>query len=286
MKKILVCTDGSAYSQVACQYAAWLAKQGGKIEAIHGIYVSDLWEYDTPFIADLSGSLGIQPYQGMIGQLQALEKEKAHGLERAVRGVFAAEGLEDKLFFHHRTGLLVDCLDHFEKGEDEVDLVVLGKRGENANFASGHLGSTLERVVRASRKPCFVSSRRFEPVTRLLFAYDGGNSCQKALQWLGQTSLFRDCEIHVVTVDEDRSTDQATRRLLEAEDKLRGYGVNACFQVLAGDVETVLSDYVTDHQMNLLMMGAYGHSRIREFLLGSTTTVLLQRCKIPCLLFR
>lgn len=285
MKRILVCTDGSAYSEVCCQYASWMVRQTG-IEEIHGVYVSDLWEYDTPFIADLSGSLGVQPYQGWIGQLQALQKEKAAALERAVTGFFEGEGLGDRLQFHHRTGLLVDCLEQFEEGGDEVDIIALGKRGENANFASGHLGSTMERVVRASTKPCLVASRRFDPIKRILFAYDGGHSCQRALEWLCEYHFFRDFDVHVVTVNEDRSTDSATRRLLEAENRVRGLGLAANFQVMSGEVDDVLSDYAQRGDFNMLVMGAYGHNRIRQLLLGSTTTVLLQRCRIPCLMFR
>lgn len=285
MRKILVCTDGSAYSEICCRYAAWIVRQTG-IEEIHGVYVSDLWEYDTPFIADLSGSLGVQPYQGMIGQLQALQKEKAAGLERAVAALFEKEGLADRLQFHHRTGLLVDSLEQFEEGEDAVDLVALGKRGENANLADGHLGSTMERVVRASSKPCLVTSRKYEPVKRILFAYDGGRSCHRALDWLCDNGFFRDFDVHVVTVNEDRSTDGATRRLLEVEDRVRGLGLAANFQVMAGEVDDVLADYALHGNFNMLVMGAYGHNRIRQFLLGSTTTVLLQRCKVPCLMFR
>lgn len=33
-------------------------------------------------------------------------------------------------------------------------------------------------------------------------------------------------------------------------------------------------------------MGAYGHSRIREFILGSTTTTMVRTCLVPVLMFR
>ncbi|MFN3316727.1 MAG: DHHW family protein, partial [Raineya sp.] len=43
-----------------------------------------------------------------------------------------------------------------------------------ADFAKGHLGSNLERIVRASHKPVFVASRAFKPISKVLVAYDGG----------------------------------------------------------------------------------------------------------------
>jgi len=38
--------------------------------------------------------------------------------------------------------------------------------------------------------------------------------------------------------------------------------------------------------IDLLLMGAYGHSRIRNLIIGSTTTSMIRSCKIPVLLFR
>jgi nucleotide-binding universal stress UspA family protein len=38
--------------------------------------------------------------------------------------------------------------------------------------------------------------------------------------------------------------------------------------------------------VDLLVMGAYGHSRMRSFLIGSTTSEIVRSCKRPVLLFR
>ena len=77
----------------------------------------------------------------------------------------------------HETGFLVDI---FHELERDSDLIVLGKRGENANFASEHLGANMERIVRSSHKPCLVTPREYEPIQRVLLAYDGGKSYLKA----------------------------------------------------------------------------------------------------------
>ena len=50
--------------------------------------------------------------------------------------------------------------------ETDAALIVIGKRGEGADFAKLHLGSNLERVVRAMHKPVLVASRAFKPVER------------------------------------------------------------------------------------------------------------------------
>lgn len=284
MKSILVCTDGSAYAEVCCRYAAWLA---GRTEAkLEVVYVSNIWEYDMPFVMDLGGSMGVSPYAGMIANLQEMEKHKAGMLEEAVSRIFEKEAPGLKHDFHHRTGNLVDCLSDFEGEERDVNLIMLGKRGENSRAASDHLGVTMERVVRASKKPVLVTNREFREIRKIVFAWDGGQSGTKALQWLARSDAVEGLEFHVVTVGEGQGEGHASRTLLQAEELLKKAGREANCQVLTGEVEEAISGYIENVNADLLVMGAYGHSRIRHLLIGSTTTDLIRRCRIPVLLFR
>ena len=282
MSKILLCTDGSAYSQVCCQYGTWILSRLSD-DRLDILYVSDLRQYEMPLIADVSGSLGIQPYQSILAQLEELEEQKATTLLDAAKSVFAESGQADRVATHHKTGFLVDTLREFEK---PYELLLLGKRGENSEFAKEHIGSTIERVVRASDKPCLVTSRSFRPIERVALAFDGGESCYKALRFMMTSELFKGLEIHLVTVPEDHGEDFALKHLREAEDQLGEKGFQPICQMLPGVTEDVLTRYVEETDISLLLMGAYGHSRIREFLIGSTTTEMIRRCHIPLMLFR
>ncbi|MGJ3243171.1 MAG: universal stress protein [Opitutales bacterium] len=281
MKKILLCVDGSAYTAPSCEYAAWLAN---KTEAeIEVLYVTDLRQFELPLAADMSGSLGIQPYQGLVVQLQEMEKKKAKTVESRIREIFGNLSLEERVQFTHRTGLLVDIVEDYR---DTADLVMLGKRGENADFDKAHLGSMLERVVRACRQPALVTNRSYGEIKSIALAYDGGPSTRKAVEFLQTYSGFKDVEMHVVTVAEDHDEDAAANHLREAEEALKSAGYDPICQVFSGEPETAIARYVSDRSIGLLVMGAYGHSRIRQFLIGSTTTEMLRRCLIPVLCFR
>ena len=48
----------------------------------------------------------------------------------------------------------------------------------------------------------------------------------------------------------------------------------------------LISDAVESKEIGLLVMGAYGHSRIRSLIIGSTTAEMIRLCKIPVVLFR
>jgi nucleotide-binding universal stress UspA family protein len=48
----------------------------------------------------------------------------------------------------------------------------------------------------------------------------------------------------------------------------------------------VIARHVRDHAVDMVVMGAYGHSRIRQLIVGSTTTGVLRACLVPVLLLR
>ena len=281
MQKILICTDGSNYSQEVCRYGAYLAQQSDA--SIDVLYVTDLRQFEVPAVADFSGSLGIQPFEGMVNQLREIEEIKSKFVEENALKTLKDSGVSTEINFHYETGMLVDIINEYA---NNTDLVILGKRGENVNFATQHLGSMLERALRVLSKPCLVTNREFKAFNKVAVAYDGGDSCKKALDYISKNELLKSLDLHVISCVEGHKESLATERLSEAESILHKAEIYPTCQILSGVVETAISDYVEKSQIDLLILGAYGHSRIRELLIGSTTTELLRGCHVPVLCFR
>ena len=63
-------------------------------------------------------------------------------------------------------------------------------------------------------------------------------------------------------------------------------GIEAETSILSGQPETALAKLVEEAQFDMLVMGAYGHSRIRSLIIGSTTTAMIRACKVPVVLMR
>jgi len=179
--------------------------------------------------------------------------------------------------------LLVDVVKDMS---ESTDLIVLGKRGENANFDTEHLGSMLERIVRSAKKPCLVTNREFSEVKRVAIAYDGSVSCEKAIDYICSTDSLSELHFDVLSCVEGHDEDEAAQRLSDVEAQFDANGIQGSYQILNGVVETTIADYVESSSIDLLVLGAYGHSRIRELLIGSTTTELLRCCHVPVLCFR
>lgn len=288
MKKILLCSDGSAFAENTYRYGAWFATNL-KAEEVDVLCVTDIRGQQAMSTKNLSGSIGIDASENLLNRLVELEHEKAkinHQrakliLQKAAQ-TLKAEGV-DRINLLHESGFLVDCLSEFE---DSCDLVVIGKRGEAAEFASGHLGANLERIVRSTNKPCLVTSRQFKPIERVLVAYDGSPSSQKILQFISDSSIFAGLELHIVTVVEGAAEQTAIARIESAKQWLQQAGFEPVCSVMEGHSEKAISNYVTEQNISLLLIGAYGHSRIRHLVIGSTTAQMLRSSHIPVLLFR
>ena len=283
MNRLLLCVDGSSYTDACCRYTAWLARLAHV--DVNILYVSDLRQYEVSMMADLGGSISTQPFLGLTGQIADIENEKAKLLERTVIDIFTELGSSSYLTFHHNTGVLVDSVEEFEK-EHVCDMVILGKRGENANRAKKHLGSAMERVVRASNSPCLVTPSKYHDVKAIMIAYDGSPSCRRAVEWVSVMPFLGNMSIHLVSVARTSNREHCQEGLNDAKSVLLSNKINIHSRMLRGHVDEAISQYVEENNIDMLVMGAYGHGRIREMLIGSTTNHILRTTHVPILMFR
>ncbi len=279
MSTILACTDGSLYAPSIYQHASWAAFRLSL--PVHILHVIE--REDIPATLDLSGNLGFQANDELLAELSTLDESHARVARLRGKAILedAAKNIEGSLTTTtQRHGSLVDTVAEFEDG---AALVVLGKRGEHADFSKGHLGSNLERVVRSAKIPVLVAAREFNPVNRFLIAFDGGNSALKAIDYVATHDLLKGAECHILAIGKPGT--ELERSLEASATALKGAGFAVTAELLPGDPDEAITAKVQDTDIDLLVMGAYGHSRIREFILGSTTTALIRTCHVPVLLF-
>lgn len=278
-KDILLCKDGSTGADVAADYAVWLA---GKSSArIHALHVTDIRLLEGPWLTDLAGAIGAQAYAGLTPQLEQIQREKADTILAAVVKKCESHGIPCEVT--HETGTLVpQMLAH----EHRADLVVLGQHGEHASWSGGMLGSSVERVVRASIKPALVTPDSFRPIRRILLAYDGSAGSQKALQAVKEIAPTLEAEVTLITACHRDTEESASNILREAQQELTVSQIKVHAQLAHGDAEVEILQWALEAETDLIVMGAYGHTRIREFVLGSTTAQVIRKATMPVLLAR
>jgi nucleotide-binding universal stress UspA family protein len=281
--RIVALVDGSIYSASVCDHAAWIAQRtGAPVEVIHV-----LGRREASDRHDHSGAIALGARTALLEELAALDAQRAKLISHRGRAILEdAAALLDKAGVSNVTTRLRhgDIVEAVADVEGDARVILIGKRGEAADFNKGHLGSNLERIVRASHKPVFVASRAFRPIKKVLVAYDGGASAMKAVDHIARSPLFQGLAVHVVTVGS--VTPEGAKGLADAKAMLKAAGIEAETSVLPGQPETALAALVEEAPFDMLVMGAYGHSRIRSLIIGSTTTAMIRSCKVPVVLMR
>ncbi len=283
-KAILTFVDGSTYTDSVCDHGAWASRRlNAQIRVLH-VQTPGV---DTARPKDLSGAIGLGAKSALLEKLAQMDEERGRLdqqkgkliLEHAKARLIGA-GIVD-IETVHRRGSLTETIGEMEAS---AQLLILGKRGEHADFARLHLGSNLERALRSAHKPVLVASRAFREIKRFVIAYDGGPSTLKAVDYLISSPLLQGLECHLLTVGANNAENQRT--LEAATLTLRQAGFTVHPLLLQGDADDVISDYAASNEMDMLVMGAYGHSKIRTMIIGSTTSNMLRSCTIPVLMFR
>lgn len=282
MSKILAFIDGSVYAESVCNLAAWAAaRMALPVEVAHVLGRRMAGSFD------LSGSLEVNQRAALLDEYARLDEQharlaqtKGRALLDGAKAMIVASGV-DRVETRLRNGDLLEALADLE---NDARMVVIGKRGEAADFAKLHLGSSLERVVRSSTRPVLVAARKYVPFERFVIAFDGGKSANRAVDFVASSGLMNGMKATVLSVGADTAENRS--RLDAPVRRLRDAGFEVEGLLLPGDPDEVIGSHVETHGIGLLVMGAYGHSRIRSLVIGSTTEAMVRRCRIPVLMFR
>jgi nucleotide-binding universal stress UspA family protein len=278
-KTILLCTDGSPAANAAADYAIWFGRKLGA--RIQTLYVTDIRLLEGPFFADISGALGAQPYSALLPQLKQLQRDKADTILSEVARRCEKAHVASNVA--HETGPLVQSLLEHER---DADLIVLGQRGEHAPWLGDMLGSTVERMVRASVKPCLVTPETFREIKHILLAYDGSAESNKALSTSFALTGDLHAQLTITTVCQREHEEAASKILHQAQEQVNQRKLTVEAQLLHGNAEDEILGFADKINADLIVMGAYGHTRIRELILGSTTSHVMRKAKVPVLLAR
>jgi nucleotide-binding universal stress UspA family protein len=266
--------DGSQFSESIILHASWASRQLGVpvllvhlLEEAVDIEVLDEEYFSagrfTPPEPDYSG----HRTASRTASTDATEDARALLIEvaRAIR----SRGVE-QVRTHVDYGPIED---HVREHAQDASLIVLGKRGERSSWKRGDVGSHLEGALRASRSPVLIAPSEPQEIRRFLFAFDGSPHSGDAVRYLAENPLLKDCPGTLLLAGDRPEIQQ---QLHDAASRLRRAGYDVQEEVVRGNPENVILDILNAEEIDLLVMGAFGHSRIREILGGSTTLRLLR----------
>ncbi|MDO5667051.1 MAG: universal stress protein [Alcaligenaceae bacterium] len=283
MSKVIACIDGSVGTHSVCDYAAWFSqKLSAQLELLH---VIDKVKVQTP--QNFSGALGLGDREILLEEIVKLEESKAkaqiqHGellLKEAKQYIHQQYDLAAYTFQRH--GNLLETVVALE---DEFRVLIMGKYGTNTDRLSEKIGTQIENIVRAIHKPILVSSSPFEQPKSFLIAFDGSPTAKVCVERIVASPLLIGLNAHLVYVGNPSQPIQSEIDWAKAQ--LQDAGFELKVNILEGEVEQAIINYADTQAISILVVGAYGHSKIRQFFIGSSTTKLISGSTKPVLLLR
>lgn len=280
---VLACIDGSKHTTIVCDYAAWATKQlGASLVLLHV-----LPKPEPTMLFNMSGAASLSPQDKITDELANLDKKRIELAKEHSKQVLdqASAHVTESGFATPRTIQRVGRLVHeIEQYDDYCQLLVLGRQGANEDDTISRLGSHVEQVIRTTDKPLLLTLSEFKQPRKVMLAFDGSDTTRKGVDMLASSPLFKGLECHIVMVagPDPQNLEQLEVARLQLEDA----GLKAVSALLQGEVKKNLLAYQQKQDIDLVVMGAYGHSRIRQWLLGSITDLMLQESTQPLLILR
>lgn len=280
IKNILIPTDGSANSNTALEYGIYIAR---KMEAsLTGLHVIDVNLIQGPMLTDISGAVGMPPYEGFFDAIEKSLEEKADFILKEFQERCQKAGVKSGV--KKEIGKVSSII--IEESQ-KADLILMAKKGEHFHLKEGGLiGSVAEVVVRNSGKPVLVTPETFIEIESMALAYDGSGPANKALNLslqLSQQNVWP-LTVLIITADTKKAADLIDQ--IEEANQKESPAVDCETITVAGKEADEIVKFIKEGSVELMVMGAYGHNRLRELLLGSTTSHVIHKSPIPVLLVR
>ena len=260
----------------ARDYALWLAeKQGSRI---HVLAVIDLKAFEIPVLGTPDGFMPsvvtppLQESQSLLEEMTASAKERidAFAQECAAREISCSTDIQ--------TGIPAEVMARTAVAHD---IIVMSRSGySRLSDAKSRVDAVVSQVVRNSIRPVLVAGsrpREGSDVQNILIAFDGSMHSGRALLIAAELAARPGVQCTLVTIS--ASEDAGRDLLVPAESFLYHHGITPRKEVVIGSKPSeLICGIVTSTQTDILIMGAYGHSPVREMLFGSTTERVLSHC--------
>lgn len=274
MENIVVCIDGSDYTEAVVDMGVWAAKAlSAPLLLLHAHEKS----IEGPQEVELSGKIGMQEQENLLASLVDSEAKQAKQdiqqgkkLLQEVADVLLARGVQSNILQKHG-----DLLENLVDMQSTIRILLVGKAGKATKEA---VGTHMEGILRTIKAPVLIVNEKFVIPQSYMLAFDGSEVSCRLVERVMNTPLLKGMDCHLVMVE---GSDDKKILFANAKQQLESQGVNVLPVLLNGDVADTLLSYQKENDVGLMVMGAYGHSKLRQFFLGSTTTKVIAGTTVP-----
>ncbi|ANF81610.1 universal stress protein [Acinetobacter sp. NCu2D-2] len=277
MKRVIACIDSSPCIQALAEAAAWVAKQTNR----ELVLLQVLDYYPASYhLGEISGVIGFESNAMLLKELAELEQKQSeialdysnNLLKHISERILDKYGLE--------TTHLQEKGDFLEQSFQLIqpdDIVVIGRVGERSAEKNKAIGTNVENFIRGANCTVMTVGDTFKPPTRFIFAYEYSPTCVKMMKRIAESDLLRLLQCHLLYVGDHKEI------LQEPLQYLTQAGLDVIPEYRYGDPAENILSYQQEQGIQLIVLGAFSHSKIKQFFLGSIATTIFRKSKVPLL---
>lgn len=271
IKDLAVCYNASENAESALCTAIQMCQKYDA--ALTGLYVSSPVRFE--------GNIEHWMTKDTLASLQSAEDKVAESIEKAFFKCVEEQGFTGKVEWLMEHGRPTDALIKYSR---YFDLMLIGQQSDSSEHKT-HIRA--EDIVTRSGKPLLVVPATYVChvfAEYAVVAWDGSRAAARALTDAMQI-LETKHRLDVVTVKSDKAKDKTdSMDSVDIIRHLQRHGIDARRVVLQASREgkgATILDYCADNQPDILVTGAFGHSRLREDLFGGVTNDIMQHMNVP-----
>lgn len=277
MNRVIACIDSSPCIDAVAEAAVWVAKQTQR----ELVLLQILDYYPASYhLGEISGVIGFESNAMLLKELAELEQKQSElALDYSNNLLKHISELIEKNYGLTSTKIQEkgDFLEQSFNILKENDVVIIGRVGERAAEKNKPIGSNVENFIRGENCTVITVGEHFSPPKRFIFAYEYSPTCQKMMERIAQSDLLKKLQCHLLYVGDH------PEMLTEPEKYLKSAGLDVIPIYRYGDVAQNILEYQREHDIQLIVLGAFSHSKIHQFFLGSITTTIFRNANVPLL---
>ncbi|NQV57528.1 MAG: universal stress protein [Rhodospirillales bacterium] len=272
LKDILVHVDWSETSRTRVQIAADLAKQ-------HGAHLTGLYVMPTPYIPTIEDYSQL-PSDYFQEQIKS-GKEEAAAAETDFKEAAETAGIESE--WRCAQGHVADSIRTHAR---YCDLLIVGQRNPDTSMNGRDLP---DGVLLSVGRPVLVvpyAGKMKSLGKRVMVGWDSSAQATRAVHD-ALPLISKADHVDIIAVNPEGTGDHGEIPCADISLHLARHGITAEAQSIAVSdigVADILLSRAADKGVDLFVMGAYGHSRLRELVLGGVTAHMLEHMTVPVLM--
>ena len=280
MKRVIACIDSSPCVNAVAEAAAWVAKQTNR----ELVLLQVLDYYPASYhLGEISGVIGFESNAMLLKELAEHEQKQSE------LALDYSNNLLDHISELIQQKYNITATHIQEKGDfleqsfqvlQEEDVVVIGRVGERSAELNKPIGSNVENFIRGAKCTVMTVGESFKPPTRFIFAYEYSPTCVNMMKRVAQSDLLKLLQCHLLYVGDHPEV------LNEPSQYLKNAGLDVVMEYRYGDVAENILEYQAEHAIQLIVLGAFSQSKIRQFFLGSVTTGIFRNSLVPLLVVK